>query len=141
LINPRLSWFVSQIGAREHYATPQGLDLEIRVHDRCRQRQRDRVAVEFRCPREQHRGVGVRRIQSPEIDLIAGFEKDALAFSCRALLAGGAALMAAVVGRPQRQRRIQRRAGFLCIAARFFDGRHRRRQREVVLQAPLDQRV
>jgi len=25
LINPRLSWFVSQIGAREHYATPRAL--------------------------------------------------------------------------------------------------------------------
>ncbi len=128
-------------GACEHHAAPQGLNLEVRVRYRCRQRQRDRIAVEFRCLREQHCGVGIRRVQSPEIDFVAGFEKDALVLSCRALFAAGAALMTPVVGCPKRQRRIQRCTGFLCIAARFFDGRHRRRQREVVLQAALDQRV
>jgi hypothetical protein len=50
-------------------------------------------------------------------------------------------LVTAVEGSTERQRRILQCAGFFGVAARLFDARSRGRQREVVAQTAIDQRI
>jgi hypothetical protein len=124
------------VGEREPLA--QALHLKIRIDDRRGQRQRDRIAVEFRRPREQRRRVRIGCVEAPEVDFVAGFRVQALASGVTAAVPPA---MLAVVGAAHAQRRILRRARFLGGAARLLDRCHRRGQRIIVAQTPFHQHV